>query len=175
MYVHVLFMHVYGMTYMYMYMYIVYRIHTHSQLCVCQIGREILPVGRTETPVDMLRSILAQLHFQHDVLQFEKKGVPFRSHMYVPEVHPLTGEPFHERKDEAHVFKVCYCPTRTCTCTSSMLYACVHNYYSTCTCTCKCVHVHVQTLYIHVNDCTYTCAHAKMSWWGQTSQQTVLF
>ncbi len=28
--------------------------------------------------------------------------------MYVPEVHPITKCPFHEREDEAHVFKVCY-------------------------------------------------------------------
>ena len=63
--------------------------------------------GKTETPVEMLRSIMAQLHFQHEVLEYEKKGVPFHSYMYVPEIHPLTGEPFHEREDEAHVFKVC--------------------------------------------------------------------
>ena len=40
-------------------------------------------------------------------MEWEKKGVPFRSHVYVPEIHPLTGVPFHEREDEAHVFKVC--------------------------------------------------------------------
>ena len=31
----------------------------------------------------------------------------FRQHIYVPETHPLTGMPFHEREDEAHVSKVC--------------------------------------------------------------------
>ncbi len=56
----------------------------------------------------MLRSIVAQLHFHHEVTEWEKKGVPFSSHMYVPEIHPLTGLPFHEREDEAHVFKVCH-------------------------------------------------------------------
>lgn len=50
--------------------------------------------GKTETLLEMLRSIMAQLHYQHKVLEYEKKGVPFSSHMYVPEVH-------------AHVFKVC--------------------------------------------------------------------
>ena len=54
----------------------------------------------------MLRSILAQFHYRKEVLEWEKKGVPFRTHAYVPEEHPLTGLPFHEREDEAHVFKV---------------------------------------------------------------------
>lgn len=59
--------------------------------------------GKTETPVDMLKSILAQLQYTHDIMEWEKKGVPFNP-IYVPEVHPLTGTPFHEREDEAHVF-----------------------------------------------------------------------
>ena len=36
----------------------------------------------------------------------EKKGVPFKSYIYVPENHPLTGEIFCEREDEGHVLKV---------------------------------------------------------------------
>ena len=47
-----------------------------------------------------------QFWLSYEVLEWEKKGVPFRSHMYVPEVHPITKLPFHEREDEAHVFKV---------------------------------------------------------------------
>ena len=58
--------------------------------------------------MEMLKSILAQLHYTHGIMEWERKGVPFRSCMYVPEVHPLTGTPFHEREDEAHVFKVSY-------------------------------------------------------------------
>lgn len=54
----------------------------------------------------MLKSILAQLEFQYEILEWEKRGIPFRSHVYVPEVHPLTGVPFHEREDETHLFKV---------------------------------------------------------------------
>ena len=56
----------------------------------------------------MLKSILAQLEFQYEILEWEKKGIPFHSHVYVPEVHPLTGVPFHEREDGAHLFKVLY-------------------------------------------------------------------
>jgi len=35
------------------------------------------------------------------------KGVPFNKHLYVPEIHPITGMEFCEREDEGHVFKVC--------------------------------------------------------------------
>ena len=38
---------------------------------------------------------------------WQDRGVPFKDHLYVPEVHPLTECEFHEREDEAHVFKVC--------------------------------------------------------------------
>ena len=34
------------------------------------------------------------------------EGVPFRSYLYVPEVHDITGDFFLEREDEGHVFKV---------------------------------------------------------------------
>ena len=60
----------------------------------------------TETKEDKLRSILAQLEFQYQVLEYEKRGVPFRTHLYVPEVHPISGQEYHEREDDAHVLKV---------------------------------------------------------------------
>ena len=51
----------------------------------------------------MLRSILAQLHFAHQIREWEKNDVPF---VYAPEFHSITKSYFHEREDEAHVFKV---------------------------------------------------------------------
>ena len=54
-----------------------------------------------------LRSILSQLEYKSEILKWERRGVPFRTRAYVPETHPSTGELFHEREDEAHVFKVC--------------------------------------------------------------------
>ena len=39
---------------------------------------------------------------------FDSKGTPFKSHLYVTEVHPITGVGFCEREDEAHIFKVQY-------------------------------------------------------------------
>lgn len=54
-----------------------------------------------------MKSILAQLDFSYKIKQWADQGVPFRTHLYVPEVHPDTGEEFHEREDEGHVFKVC--------------------------------------------------------------------
>ena len=54
----------------------------------------------------MLRSILAQLDYRYIVQNYESQGVPFTSHLHVPEVHPLTDKMFFEREDEAHVLKV---------------------------------------------------------------------
>ncbi len=54
----------------------------------------------------MLRAILAQLEYRYHVEQWELRGVPFRTYMYVPEIHPITSEEFHEREDFAHVLKV---------------------------------------------------------------------
>lgn len=63
-------------------------------------------IGVDETKADKLRSILAQLDYQQQIIAWEDKGVPFRSHIYVPEIHPVTECEFHEREDEGHVFKV---------------------------------------------------------------------
>jgi len=56
---------------------------------------------------DKLRSILSQFHFTHVVKEYEIKGIPFRTFMYVPEHHPETQELFYEREDEGHLIKVC--------------------------------------------------------------------
>lgn len=40
--------------------------------------------------------------------------MPFRTYMYVPEIHPFTKKEFHEREDEGHVFKVYYYFTHAC-------------------------------------------------------------
>ena len=63
-------------------------------------------IVKTETLEEMLRSILAQLHYAKSVIEWDGKGVPFRTHAYVPEIHPVTSSPFQEREDEAHVLKV---------------------------------------------------------------------
>ena len=54
----------------------------------------------------MLRSILAQLEFTYTVRQYDDSGVLFRTHLYVPELHPDSGDIFLEREDEGHVLKV---------------------------------------------------------------------
>ena len=56
--------------------------------------------------VDKLRSILAQLDYSYEIKRWDQEGVNFSQHIYVPEVHPITGQFFLEREDEAHVFKV---------------------------------------------------------------------
>lgn len=59
-----------------------------------------------EERVDKLRSILAQLEFSHVVCDYDRRGVPFQTHLHVPEVHPVTGHHWYEREDPAHVLKV---------------------------------------------------------------------
>ena len=54
----------------------------------------------------MLRSILAQLEFSHIVKEYDESGIPFRSYLHVPEIHPDTNNVFLEREDEGHVLKV---------------------------------------------------------------------
>lgn len=54
----------------------------------------------------MLRSILAQMEFRYVIRQYDDGGIPFRTYLHVPEVHPETGTTFLEREDEGHVLKV---------------------------------------------------------------------
>ena len=54
----------------------------------------------------MLRSILAQLEYRYQVCRWDSIGVPFRTYLYVPEIHPVTKSEFHEHEDFAHVLKV---------------------------------------------------------------------
>ncbi len=63
---------------------------------------ESVPEKREEK----LKSILAQLEYTYRVRSWDEKGVPFCAFVYVPEMHPVTGAPFHEREDEGHVLKV---------------------------------------------------------------------
>lgn len=69
----------------------------------------ILSETREEDTSDMLWSILAQFEYRYQIMYWESKEVPFRTFMYVPEVHPITLQEFHEREDFAHVLKVHTC------------------------------------------------------------------
>ena len=62
--------------------------------------------GKSETNADMMRSVLAQLDYSFQINQWHSKGVPFKTHLHVPEEHPETGTIFCEREDEGHVLKV---------------------------------------------------------------------
>lgn len=68
-----------------------------------------ITAGELETVTDMMRSILAQLEFKYQILEWEKKGVPFRQYIYVPEIHPVSKQVYCDMGDEAHVLKVCVC------------------------------------------------------------------
>ena len=77
------------------------RVHVH----VC-VNFRVYTERPEETDEDKLRSILAQLEFSHNVHEYDSNGVPFRYHLYVPEIHPISGTEHHEREDDAHVLKV---------------------------------------------------------------------
>ena len=66
----------------------------------------IIIIGKSETLDEKLKSILAQFEFVYQIQYWEDEGVPFKSHLHVPERHPITGYIFCEREDEGHVFKV---------------------------------------------------------------------
>ena len=46
------------------------------------------------------------MEFSYQVNHWTERGVPFKTHLYVPEIHPAMQTQFHEREDEGHVFKV---------------------------------------------------------------------
>ena len=74
-------------------------------VCVCVTMYHLLETGEDETFGDKLRSILAQMDFKYIIRSWDEG--PFRTCMYVPEIHPILSKEFHEHEDEGHVFKVC--------------------------------------------------------------------
>ena len=97
--------------YMYMYMYnintlIIIIMIVYTCTCTPNFHYSFFKfIGKSETYCDMLRSIFAQLDY-YQINHWDSVGVPFKDHLHVPEVHPLTGVLFCEREDEGHVFKV---------------------------------------------------------------------
>ena len=63
-------------------------------------------LGKTESLEEEMKSILAQYEYSSTIKGFQERGVPFCTYMYVPEVHPETGEIFYEHEDDAHLLKV---------------------------------------------------------------------
>ena len=83
------------------------HIHTCMHLYVKFIIHIILhTTGKSETKVDMLRSVFAQLDYSYQINRWDSLGVPFKTHLHVPERHPDIDSVFCERVDEDHVFKV---------------------------------------------------------------------
>ena len=54
--------------------------------------------SRDETMEEKLRSILAEMDYTRTVQKWDDQGVPFRSYIYVPEVHPITNTIFMRRR-----------------------------------------------------------------------------
>ena len=62
--------------------------------------------GKDENKVEKLHSILAQLECKHQINHWNSKGVPFKDHLYVAEVHLVTSIQFCDSADKSHTFKV---------------------------------------------------------------------
>lgn len=63
---------------------------------------------RRDTPeslLDKLRSIVATFKFRATVSYWKEKGADFSTHLYVPEVDPITEEERHDRGDHNHLFR----------------------------------------------------------------------
>lgn len=58
-----------------------------------------------ESLLDKLRSIVAIYTFRKRVEELKDQGVDFSSHLYVPEIDPVTGNVHHERGDHNHLLK----------------------------------------------------------------------
>ena len=67
---------------------------------------ELAVFSETETLGEQLKSIIAQMEYKHEVMSYDKNGIPFKSHLYVPETDSVTNMEFQEREDHNHVLKV---------------------------------------------------------------------
>lgn len=81
---------------------------------ITNIRSSLVPPGYTPYPfrtnteeslLDKLRSVVATYTFRKWVQEFKEQGVDFSTHLYVPEVDPVTGLVHHERADHNHLLK----------------------------------------------------------------------
>ena len=81
---------------------------------ITNIRGHLVPTGYTPYPfrskteeslLDKLRSIVAIYTFRMRVQELKEQGVDFSSHLYVPEVDPITGLVHHDRADHNHLLK----------------------------------------------------------------------
>ena len=82
-----------GQTYMYPYTWLILitcTICKWSTICQCFLYMFIVTIGMTESLEDKQRSIIVQLEFHFIIDEWERKGVPFRMHLDVPDIHPIT-------------------------------------------------------------------------------------
>ena len=86
-----------------------YIVYVHDYTWYTTHDAYIITTEKTEYLAHKLRSIIAQLEFRFIIDEWEKKGAPFRTYLYVPEIHPITNAVFSEREDEVHVLKVIWC------------------------------------------------------------------
>lgn len=58
-----------------------------------------------ESLLDKLRSVVATCRFRANIEYWKERGADFSTHLYVPEVDPVTKEERHDRGDHNHLFR----------------------------------------------------------------------
>ena len=69
-------------------------------------------VDTPESFTDKLKSLVATYRYRHCVEELKEQGVDFSTYLYIPEVHPVTGDIYHEREDHCHILKRIWKHTR---------------------------------------------------------------
>jgi len=68
-------------------MYNIKSVDMYNIKSVCSVFSD---AGRDKTQLEKWRSILAQLEYKHQIGLWHSKGILFKDHLYVPEVHPIS-------------------------------------------------------------------------------------
>ena len=84
------------------------------QEAVSHVREGLVPPGyqahpfRKDVPesfLDKLRSMVGTFMYRHQVEEWERKGVPFKTHLYVPEYDDHCRGVHHDRGDHNHILK----------------------------------------------------------------------
>ena len=81
---------------------------------ITNLRGSLVPLGYTPYPfwsnttkslLNKVHSIVAMYTFRKTVVELKLQGVEFTSHLYVPEVDPVTGLVHHDRAHHNHLLK----------------------------------------------------------------------
>jgi hypothetical protein len=74
----------------------------------------LVPAGHTpysfspnvpESLLDKLRSLVGTYTYRGILDEYQAAGIPFKQHLFCPDIDQLTGDLYHEREDHCHIIK----------------------------------------------------------------------